>query len=320
MQSIRAHRTGPPSVLHLEEVDRPEPAAGEVLVQVQAAALNPPDWYARGGYQQIPEGLRPPVPLPYTPGTDVSGVVVGIGPGVTGWEEGDEVLGLLRFPRGGTGSARGYAQFTTAPVEDLARKPSHIDHIHAAAIPMAGLTAWQYLTEYAPIESGQTVLVNGAAGGVGHFLVQLARRAGARVVAVASTAHADFLRGLGVDEYIDYTTTHVADAVKDVDHVFDTVGGPNGHLLIPAIRDGGVISPVFFGDYGEDELVRRQIRHLGGQVRSNGNQLADLVKLVASGDVRVAVDEVYPLAQAEQAHERAERGHIQGKLVLEVTH
>ncbi|MCK9877005.1 NADP-dependent oxidoreductase [Frankia sp. Ag45/Mut15] len=320
MQSIRVHRTGPPSELRLEEVESPTPAAGEVLVQVHAAGINPPDLYARSGFPTIPEQVRPSVPLPLTPGTDVSGVVVGVGPGVTAWAEGDEVLGLLRFPSGGVDGGRGYAQYATAPVGDLARKPPELSHVDAAAIPMAGLTAWQYTTEYAPVTSGHTVLVNGAAGGVGHFLVQLARRAGARVVAVASTRHAEFLRGLAVDEYIDYTTTRVARAAKDIDHLFDTVGGPRGHLLTPAIRDGGVLSPVFFGDYHEDELARRGIVVRGGQVRSDGSQLAELVGLVAVGVLRVAVDEVYPLAEAARAHERAEQGHIQGKLVLRVDH
>ncbi len=317
MQAIRVHRTGAPKELQLEEVQRPEPGPGEVLVRVRAAGINPPDLYARAGMGNIPAELRPAIPLPFTPGTDVSGFVAGLGPDVTGWAEGDEVLGLLRFPTG-IGDAAGYAQYVTAPVGDLARKPAALDHIQAAAIPMAGLTAWQYLTELAPVAAGSTVLVNGAAGGVGHFLVQLARRAGARVIAVASSRHEDFLRELGADEYIDYTKGRVADAAKDVDHLFDTVGGPDGHLLTPAVRDGGVISPVFFGDYHDDELARRGVRVIGGQVRSHGGHLAELVELVGAGAVRVAVDETFPLAAAWQAHERAERGHIQGKLVLRV--
>ncbi|MCK9895787.1 NADP-dependent oxidoreductase [Frankia sp. AgB32] len=317
MQAIRVHRTGPPSELRLEEVERPEPGPGEVLIRVSAAGINPPDLYARTGMGNIPAELRPPIPLPFVPGTDVSGFVAGLGPGVTEWAAGDEVLGLLRFPSG-IGTAATYAEYVIAPVGDLARKPAAIDHLHAAAIPMAGLTAWQYLTEIAPVEAGSTVLVNGAAGGVGHFLVQLARRAGARVIAVASTRHEAFLRDLGADEYIDYTTTRVADAAKDVDHLFDTVGGPDGHLLAPAVRDGGVISPVFFGDYHDDELARREVRVIGGQVRSHGGHLGELAELVGAGALRVAVDEAFPLAEAWKAHERAERGHIQGKLVLRV--
>ncbi|MCK9904584.1 NADP-dependent oxidoreductase [Frankia sp. Cpl3] len=319
MKAILVHRAGPPRELQLAEVARPEPGPGEVLIRVHAAGVNPPDWYARSGFGLIPEPLRPTVAYPFTPGTDVSGVVVAAGPGVTAWAPGDEVFGLLRFPTT-IEASKGYAEYTTAPAADLARKPAALDHVQAAAVPMAGLTAWQYAVDIAPVLPGTTVLVNGAAGGVGHFLVQLARHRGAsRVIAVASTCHEDFLRGLGADEYIDYTTTDVAEAAKDVDHLFDTVGGPHGHRLTPAVRDGGLISPVFFGDYHDADLARRGIKTASGQVRSSGTQLAELADLLATGTVRVGIDSVYPLAEAWRAHERAEQGHIQGKIVLAVS-
>jgi len=183
---------------------------------------------------------------------------------------------------------------------------------------MAALTAYQYVVDLAVPEPGGTVLVNGAAGGVGHFLVQLLKHRGNRVIAVASGRHEDFLRGLGVDEYVDYTTTAVADVAHKVDQIFDTVGGPHGHRLTPALRDGGVLSPVFFGDYHDDDLAARGIRVAGGQVRSDGRQLGELAELIDSGAVRVHLDSVYPLAEAWRAHERAERGHLQGKIVLHV--
>lgn len=317
MKAIRGHRIGPPRELLLEDVDRPQPGPGEVLVRVHAAGVNPPDWYMRSGFSLIPESMRPVTPFPFTPGTDVSGVVVETGRGVTEWVEGDEVFGLLRF-RSTVHAAKGYAEYTTAPVGDLARKPVGLDHVHAAAVPMSGLTAWQYVADHAGVTSASTVLVNGAAGGVGHFLVQLARKVGARVIAVASTRHEEFLRGLGADEYIDYTKADVADVVKDVDILFDTVGGPDGYRLTPAIREGGVLSPVFVGAYDEEDLTRRGIRRRGGQVQSDGRDLAELAGLLDSGVVRVAIDSVYPLAEAWRAHERAEQGHIQGKIVLQV--
>ncbi|MBL7502315.1 NADP-dependent oxidoreductase [Frankia sp. CNm7] len=317
MKAIRVHRAGPPSELRLEEVPVPEPGAGEVLVQVHAAGVNPPDWYGRGGLSAIPEELRPVLTFPFTPGSDVSGTVVALGPGVTTWAEGDEVFGLLRFPTT-IGGARGYAEYTTAPVTDLARKPAALDHDHAAAVPMAGLTAYQYLVDHAKPEPGSTVLVNGAAGGVGHFLVQLVRHRGARVIAVASGRHEDFLRGLGVDEYVDYTTTAVTDVARDVDYLFDTVGGPHGHRLTPALRDGGVLSPVFFGDYHDHELAARGIQRASGQVHSDGRQLGELAELIDSGAVRVHLDSTFPLTEAWRAHERGERGHLQGKIVLRV--
>ncbi|ONH54683.1 NADPH:quinone reductase [Frankia sp. CcI49] len=317
MKTILVHRPGPPRELQLADVGRPEPGPGEVLVRVHAAGVNPPDWYARSGLAAIPAELRPVVPFPFTPGTDVSGVVTATGPGVTAWAVGDEVFGLLRFPTA-IGAAKGYAEYTTAPATELARKPAGVSHIEAAAVPMAGLTAWQFIREHARVSPGSTVLVNGAAGGVGHLLVQFLRVLGARVIAVASTRHEELLRRLDVDEYIDYTTTQATDVVKDVDVLFDTVGGPDAHRLTPAIRDGGVLSPVFYGDFGEEELARRGVVIRSGQVRSAGDQLAEIAALLDAGAVRVGIDSVFPLAEAWRAHERAEQGHIQGKIVLAV--
>lgn len=317
MKAVRVHEVGEPAVLTYEDVPRPEPRPGEVLVRVHAAGLNPPDWYARTGFANIPEEFRPALPLPFTPGSDISGVVVAVGPEVTEWAEGDAVFGLVRFPSLEDGG-RGYAEYTTAPAAHLARKPANVDHVHAAGVPMAGLTAYQYLFDHARLAEGKTVLVNGAAGGVGHFLVQLAKTRGAHVIGVASGRHETFLRDLGVDRFIDYTTTAVADVVKDVDHLFDTVGGPDGHRFLPVLKRGGVISPVFYGDYHEAEAAALGITFASGQVHSDGPQMTELARLLESGDLQVGIDGVYPLPAAAQAHERAEQGHIQGKIVLQV--
>ncbi|MGW4960694.1 NADP-dependent oxidoreductase [Nonomuraea sp. NPDC004186] len=316
MHAVRLHAPGGPEVLVYEEIARPEPGPGEVLVRVHAAGLNPPDWYARKGFANIPEGMRPELPLPYTPGTDVSGVVAALGPGVTEWQVGDEVFGLLRFPSLG---ARAYAEYTTSPAGDLARKPESVDHLRAAGVPMAGLTAYQFLFDYIKLEPGSRVLVNGAAGGVGHFAAQLAVDAGCHVIAVASGRHEAFLKDLGVAEFVDYTRAVVGEVVRDVDYVLDAVGGPQAYRLLPAIRDGGVYSPVFLGEYGEEEMARRGIEKRGGQVRSDGTQMAELARLMDEGRLRVGVDSVFPLRDAAKAHERAEQGHIQGKIVLQVT-
>jgi NADPH:quinone reductase-like Zn-dependent oxidoreductase len=315
VKAIRVHRFGPAQGLYWEDVPAPKPGPGEVTILVHAAGVNPPDWYASSGFSRIPEEVRPQLEFPFTPGSDVSGVVVAVGTGVTEWVEGDEVFGLLRFPTS-IGTAKGYAEYTTAPVGDLARKPEALDHVHAAAVPMAGLTAYQYIVDHTDVKAEDTVLVNGAAGGVGHFLVQLAKLRGARVVAVASSRHEASLRTLGVDQYIDYTTTEVNSVAHDVDVLFDTVGGPHGHRLTPSIKSGGVLSPVFFGDYHDTELARRGISYAGGQVHSDGAQLSELAKLLQTGAIRVVVDSAYPLSEAWRAHERALKGHIQGKLVL----
>ncbi|WP_223189755.1 NADP-dependent oxidoreductase [Nonomuraea terrae] len=246
MKAIQLHELGEPDVLAIHEVPIPEPAPGEVLIKVHAAGVNPPDLYVRRGFVNIPREIRPQVQLPHTPGTDVSGVVVASRSAE--WREGDEVFGLLRFPPTGQ-KGRAYAEYTTAPAADLARKPAGIDHVRAAAVPMSALTAYQYLFDHVRPAADQTVLVNGAAGGVGHFAVQLAKHLGASVIAVASGRHEQFLAGLGADRFVDYTSQDVATAVKDVDLLIDTVGGPHAHRLLPVVRPGGRIGAVFPGDY-----------------------------------------------------------------------
>ncbi|MFE5325245.1 NADP-dependent oxidoreductase [Embleya sp. NPDC056575] len=330
MRAIRLHAHGGPEVLRYEEVPVPEPGPGEVLVRVRAAGINPPDWYLRDGMSNLPPETRPKFDLPVIPGTDLSGVVEAVAADVDGFAVGDEVFGLLRFP-GFDGHT--YAEYAVAPASDLALKPAGIDHVHAAAVPMAGLTAWQFLIELGhdhpspfqaarhrpvPLGADVKVLVNGAAGGVGHFALQLAKWKGARVVAVASGAHESFLRGLGADEFIDYTKSRPEDLVHDVDLVLDTVGGPHSSRLLRTLNRGGSQFPVFFGEFDEAEIAELGVTVTATQVRSNGAQLAELGRLLDAGTVRVAIDSTFTLADARAAHERAARGHIRGKIVLTV--
>jgi NADPH:quinone reductase-like Zn-dependent oxidoreductase len=330
MKAIRLHGFGGPEVLRHEEVPVPEPGPGEVLVRVHAAGLNPPDWYAREGMPDVPPELRPPFALPLIPGTDVSGVVEAVAPGVDGFAAGDEVFGLLRFPAALQAGA--YAEYVTAPASDLALKPASVDHVQAAALPMSGLTAWQYLIElghdhpspfqearHRPMALGEgtTVLVNGAAGGVGHLALQLAKWKGARVVAVASGAHEAFLRELGADEFIDYTKERPEEAVRDLDPVLDTVGGPHSRRFLRTLRRGGALYPVYFGEFDDEENAALGVTVTATQVRANGAQLAELGRLLDAGTLRVAIDSTFPLEDARAAHARAARGHIRGKIVLE---
>jgi NADPH:quinone reductase-like Zn-dependent oxidoreductase len=317
MKAVRVHTFGGPDVLTYEEVPRPEPGPGEVLIRVHAAGVNPPDWYARTGFANVPEAMRPDLRLPFTPGSDVSGVVIAVGPQVTEWGVGDAVFGLVRFPQLNNGG-KGYAEYATSPATHLARKPASIDHVQAAAVPMAGLTAYQYLFDHIRLGLDKTVLINGAAGGVGHFLVQLSKTQRARVIAVASGRHEAFLRTLGVDRFIDYTTSTVEDLVRDVDHVIDTVGGPRGFRFLPTVKPGGTISPVFYGEYHREQAAERAITFPSGQVHSDGAQMGDLARLINEGHVRVGIDSTFTLEDAPKAHERAEQGHIQGKIVLQV--
>lgn len=330
MKAIRLHEHGGPDVLRAEEVPTPEPGPGEVLVRVHAVGVNPPDWYVRGGLSSMP-GTESTLSLPAILGTDVSGVVAAVAADVDGFAVGDEVFGLLRFPSFDGGV---YAEYVAAPASDLAHKPTGIDHVHAAGAPMAGLTAWQYLIELGhdhpspfqetrhrpiPLGADTTVLVNGAAGGVGHLAVQLAKQQGARVIAVASGTHEPFLRALGADQFIDYTKSRPEERVHDVDLVLDTVGGPASHRLLRTLKRGGALFPVFPGEYDDEETAKLGVTVSLTQVRSNGAQLAELGRLLDAGTVRVAIDSTFPLADARAAHERAARGHIQGKIVLTVT-
>lgn len=328
MKAVRLHKFGGPEVLRYEDVPCPELNAGEVLVRVHAVGINPPDWYLREGYKDLPPDWRPAVPLPVIPGTDVSGIAEAVAADVEDFSIGDEVFGMVRFPS--FGDSRAYAEYVAAPASDLALKPAGIDHVHAAGAPMAGLTAWQFLIELGheqpnPLQSelhrpvpleGKTVLVNGAAGGVGHFAVQLAKWKGAHVIAVASGRHLSFLRELGADEFIDYKKIAPEEVAHDVDLVVDTLGGPTTGRFLRTLRRGGALFPVFLGFSDAEEAAKLGVTVSMTQVRSNGRQLAELGRLLDAGSVRVAIDSEFPLADTQAAHERAARGHIQGKIVL----
>lgn len=328
MKAIRLHEFGGPEVLRYEDAPVPVLRAGEVLVRVHAIGINPPDWYLREGYKMLPPEWRPNIPFPIIPGTDISGVVAAVAPDVQGFAVGEEVFGMIRFPSMGDSAA--YAEYVAAPATDLAHKPAGIDHIQAAAVPMAGLTAWQFLIELGhdvqnPLQAGKhhpvplagkTVVVNGAAGGVGHFAVQLAKWKGAHVIAVASGKHDTFLHKLGAATFIDYTRQVPEEAIRDADLVLDTLGGPGTGRFLRTIKKGGALFPVFLGFRDADEAAERGVTVSSTQVRSNGLQLAELGALLDDGTIHVAIDSTFPLAEAYKAHERAANGHIQGKIVL----
>ena len=333
MKAVRLHAFGGPDVLRYEDAPRPEPGPGEVLVRVHAVGINPPDWYLREGYKMLPPEWQPQIALPVIPGTDVSGVVEAVAADVENVAVGDTVYAMVRFPAGLAGDSRAYAEYVCVPAAEIARKPAGIDHIHAAAAPTSLLTAWQFLIDvghdapnplqpnkHAPVPlDGKTVLVNGAAGGVGHLVVQIAKWKGARVIAVASGRHEALLRDLGVDEFIDYTRTAPEDIVRDVDLVVDTVGGAGAQRFLRTLKRGGALFPIFpLGFAGAAEAADLGVTVSYTQVRSSGAQLAELARLLDAGTIRIVIDSTYPLADARQAHERAARGNLQGKLVLTV--
>jgi NADPH:quinone reductase-like Zn-dependent oxidoreductase len=297
MQAVVIHEAGGPDVLHLEEVERPEPDEGEVLVRVHAASVNPTDYKQRRSTTSLPAVL----------GWDVSGTVeLSRAPD---FAVGEEVFGLA--------SGGSYAEFAIARTAQIASKPSGISHEQAAAIPVAGGTAWEGLFDVGGLESGQTALIAGAAGGVGHFAVQFAKHAGARVVGTGSSRNREFVLGLGADEYVDYTEQDVAEAVSGVDVALDTVGGETTESLVPVVREGGILVTIAAAA-PTDSAQARGIRAELFSSRSDPGQLARIAELVAAGDVHVELAEVLPLSEIRRAHELSESGHTRGKIVLTV--
>lgn len=314
MRAIVAERFGGPEVLVERELGTPSPISTEVLVEVQAAGVNPVDYKTRSG-SGVAAWVGPP---PFVPGWDVAGVVVGAGYGVTRFRTGDRVLGMPWFPR----RAGGYAEYITAPALQLARIPDELDFVPAAAVPLAALTAWQSLIDAAQLAPGQTVLVHGASGGVGHFAVQLAAARGASVIATASQERHGFLRGLGPVLPIDRRTTPVGQVVpgRDVDVVMDLVGGADTASALNAVRAGGVLLAI--ADAADDETRRQaerlDVRVLEPLVEPDGRALDEIADLIATGALKVEVAHVFPLEQAAEAHRRLERRGVRGKVVLSV--
>lgn len=307
MHAIRQESFGGPEVLHLVEVDRPEPGPTEVLVRVHAAGVNPIDWKSRAapGLFQAP---------PFTVGWDVSGVIEAVAMGVNRFAPGDEVFGMPWFPR----EAGTYAEYVTAPSRHFARKPARLSHVEAAGIPLAGLTAWQILVETADIQPGQRVLVTAAAGGVGHLAVQIAKARGAYVIGTARRVKHEFLRELGADEVIDYTTTDVAVATDDLDLVVDLLGGKSSVRAVPTLRPGGLLVPLTGG--GDPAIATAAAEHgvrvARFLVEPDHAGLEGLAAMVDAGQLRVEIDTVLPLAQAPRAHQIGETGRTRGKIVL----
>jgi NADPH:quinone reductase-like Zn-dependent oxidoreductase len=299
MKAVVVHETGGPEVLQYEDAEQPEPADGEVLVRIHAASVNPVDWKTRRGLREVP--------LPTILGFDFSGVVEESK--ADGFDAGDEVFGWA--------SSGTYAELATASADVIVKKPDGVSHEQAAAIPVAGVTAQQSLFDTGGLESGKTALVAGAAGGVGHFGVQLAKLAGATTIGTGSSRNGDFVLGLGADEYVDYTEQEVADAVSDVDVAFDTVGGEVTESLLPALREGGVLVTIANAP-PEEAAKERGARAELLVTSSNADDLDRLAGLVASGDLKIEIAEVIPLAEVQRAHELSETGHTRGKLVLAV--
>ncbi|TPI44688.1 NADP-dependent oxidoreductase [Mesorhizobium sp. B2-9-1] len=308
MRAVIQTSVGGPEVLFVAEQPDPEPGPGEVLVRVKAAGLNPVDGAVRGGFYPL---LGEP---PFILGWDISGTVAALGDGVTAFKLGDEVFGMPRFPK----QAGAYAELAAAPVDEIVAKPAAIDHAHAAALPLAGLTAWQGLVRHGGLQAAQRVLVHAGAGGVGHLAVQIAKARGAWVASTASLDKTDYVRSIGADEVIDYTRDDFTGKVGNVDLVLDPIGGDHADKSLEVLRDGGVlVSLLDVHDSTRAKAKERNIRIERMSVVPDREGLAELARLVDAKKLMPHVAKAFPLDQAAAAHAFLATRPI-GKVVLTV--
>ena len=308
MKAIRIHAYGDSGVLCYGDAPRPVAGPGEVLIRVHASAVNPFDCAVHSG---LISGYFE-YALPLIPGTDVSGVVEAVGEGVRDFREGDEVYGMAGGTRPGA-----YAEYVCAPAADVARKPGSLDHIHAAALPHVTLTAWQALFAAGELTAGQRVLIHGAAGGVGHIAVQLAKMRGAKVIGTASV-NLGFLRQLGVDQVIDYAETPFEKVVTDVDLVLDTIGGATQERSWGVLKPGGILVSTVRPPSQETAKAHGVRQAFAAAAPPVGSCLEEVAALVEAGRLRPEVSHVVPLQEIRKAHELIEGRHTRGKIALRV--
>ena len=308
MKAIVAHQWGGPEVLKLENAPIPAPKDDEMLIKVYAAGVNSFDGALLSGKYAKVFGTR----LPWIPGYDVAGTVEKVGSKVTKFKVGDAVYAFISIPNGG-----GYAEFVLAKEKQVALKPATLSFVEAAGVPSVALTAWQALVDKANVQSGQTVLIHGASGGVGIFAIPIAKIRGAKVFATASTTNQDFLKELGADVAIDYKTQKFEDVAKDVDVVVDGVGGETLKRSYPIVKKGGIVVSLV-GRVDQAELDKYGIRGVSLEAEYNGDELAQIGKLIDAKKIKVVVSETLPLADAAKAETKADTGHARGKIVLKV--
>jgi len=301
MKAVVVHEFGGPEVLKYEDAPRPQPKENEILVRVIAACVNPVDTYIRSGK------FGPSGTLPLIPGRDIAGIVEELGPDATKFKKGDAVYGYVLNG--------GYAEFAVAAEKDVSLKPSSLDFVQAAAVPVAGRTAWYALVETAHLAAGQTVLIQGGSGGVGSFAIQIAKARGAKVIATASTENQDLLKELGADVAIDYTKQKFEDVVKDVDVVLETAGKETLDRSYPVLKKGGVLVSIVGPP---DKAKVEQYGIQAPTLSLSGSPLTELAKLFDAKKIKVVVTQTLLLSEAKKAHEQVGTHHTRGKIVLKI--
>ena len=305
MKAIVINEYGSNDVIHYADMERPEPKAAEVLVRIQAAGVNPVDWKIRGGM-----GARLGLTLPLVLGGEIAGTIEAIGDEVGHLQASEAVYGIIK--------SGGFAEYAIAKAADMVRKPARLDFVQAAAVPLGALTAWQAMFGLAKLGSGQRVLITGASGGVGSLAVQLAKAHGAEVIGTASGRNADFVRGLGADEFVDYTQQPFEQVVKDVDVVFDTVGGETYEKAFHTLKKGGfLVTSVAFPN--EEKPREFGVSAQRVQCVPNAEQLRAISELVSTGKLEAQVGTVLPLVEVKRALQLSETARTRGKIVLQIT-
>ena len=304
MKAVRIERYGNEEVVEIADVDRPKPGAGQVLVKVKAAAVNPVDWKIREGLGEM-FGLKPPLIL----GCEVAGTVETVGDNVEDFSPGHDVYGYLGAYSGG------YAEYVAAPASEFVRKPKQINFDAAAAVPVGALTASQGIFDHGKLTSGQRILITGASGAVGSMAVQLANVKGAHVIGTGSGRNEEFVRGLGADEFIDYKKGKFEEEVSDVDVVFDTVGSETQDGAFRTLKRGGVLVSTV-NPPSEEKAKQFGVKGAMVMVTPKPDQLAEINRLVETGKLKVRVAKVLPLAEVKKAHQLSASGHVDGKIIL----
>src|SRR5215475_6054245 len=307
MDVVRIDTFGSREAVKFRKLLIPSPGPNEILLKVKAASVNPVDW-------KIREGRYPAVKsdkLPYVLGRDVSGVVEACGPETTGHQKGDEIYAMLGIDRGA------YAEHVIVKVNEAAPKPKSIDHLAAAGVPLAGLTAWQGLFRHGELKAGQRVLIHGGSGGVGHFAIQFAKARGAYVITTVSEKHIKFVRKIGADDVVDYKKQRFENMVREVDVVFDLIGGETRKRSWPVLKKGGILVSTMMEPF--DESTRELgVRAVGYTVQENGDELREIGSLIDAGKVKPKISKAFDFHEVGSALKYVEKGDTEGKVVLKV--
>lgn len=314
MKAMVLTAVGGPENLSLQNIAQPEPKDGQVLVKVHSLSINPVDVKTRKGgalYALLVENGQAIL------GWDISGVVEAVGPNVTNFKEGDAVFGMVNFP----GNGKAYAEYVAAPASHLTLKPENSTHEEAAATTLAALTAWQVLVEQANLQRGQSILIHAAAGGVGHFAVQLAKHLGATVWGTASAQNQSYLAALGVDHFLDYKSQRIADAAHDIDVVLDPIGGDTTAQSLAVLKNGGTLVSIVGGvkDHLQPLIQEKGLTAKNYLVHSSGTDMQQLADLLRSGQLKPTISHQFSFAQIPEAHRQIESGKTRGKVVVNLT-